>query len=91
MSSPKGPTTPPTRSSTKTPESQTEQPAGGLIEVDNDAESAYASSSQVTDTETLRSSILNYKWENGRRYHAYQDGDYWAPNDDRQQDAEDLI
>ncbi|WZH46858.1 S-adenosyl-L-methionine-dependent methyltransferase [Fusarium acuminatum] len=45
----------------------------------------------VTDTESLRSSILNYKWENGRRYHAYGDGPYWAPNDDRQQEAEDLI
>lgn len=31
----------------------------------------------VTDTQSLRSSILNYKWENGRRYHAYQEGSYW--------------
>ncbi|KAI5458957.1 S-adenosyl-L-methionine-dependent methyltransferase [Mariannaea sp. PMI_226] len=45
----------------------------------------------VTDTESLRSSILGYKWENGRRYHAYQDGTYWGPNDDRQQEAEDLM
>ncbi|KAI8716926.1 hypothetical protein NCS52_00987200 [Fusarium sp. LHS14.1] len=47
--------------------------------------------SEVTDTQSLRSSILNYKWENGRRYHAYQEGSYWAPNDDRQQEAEDLM
>ncbi|KAM5354776.1 hypothetical protein ACJ41O_001422 [Fusarium nematophilum] len=45
----------------------------------------------VTDTESLRTSILSYKWENGRRYHAYKDGAYWAPNDDRQQEAEDLM
>lgn len=32
---------------------------------------------QVTDTESLRSSIFNYKWENGRRYHAYGEGTYW--------------
>ncbi|KAM5349833.1 hypothetical protein ACJ41O_006338 [Fusarium nematophilum] len=58
---------------------------------DNDSDSSYSLSTRVTDTESLRSSILNYKWENGRRYHAYQEGSYWAPNDDRQQDAEDLI
>ena len=34
-------------------------------------------STRVTDTESLRTSILNYKWENGRRYHAYNDGAYW--------------
>ncbi|KAM5384601.1 hypothetical protein ACJZ2D_001346 [Fusarium nematophilum] len=58
---------------------------------DNDSDSSYSLSTRVTDTESLRSSILNYKWENGRRYHAYQEGSYWAPNDDRQQDAEDLM
>lgn len=65
-----------------------EQPA---IEVDNDSDSSYTRSTGITDTESLRSSILSYKWENGRRYHAYQDGSYWAPNDDRQQEAEDLM
>lgn len=35
------------------------------------------SRTQVTDTESLRSSILAHKWENGRRYHAYEDGSYW--------------
>lgn len=63
----------------------------GIIEVDvSDAESSY-SSSAVTDTTSLRSSILNYKWEHGRRYHAFQEGSYWAPNDERQQEAEDLV
>ncbi|KAF5008110.1 hypothetical protein FDECE_5594 [Fusarium decemcellulare] len=67
------------------------EPDNGAIEVDNDSDSSYSVSTRVTDTESLRSSILNYKWENGRRYHAYQDGSYWAPNDDRQQEAEDLM
>lgn len=33
----------------------------------------------VTDTTSLRSSILKYKYENGRRYHsdAVKDGIYW--------------
>ncbi|RSM06590.1 hypothetical protein CDV31_009019 [Fusarium ambrosium] len=64
---------------------------GGHIEVDQDSDSSYSLSTRVTDTESLRSSILSYKWENGRRYHSYQDGSYWAPNDDRQQEAEDLM
>ncbi|KEZ39563.1 hypothetical protein SAPIO_CDS9465 [Scedosporium apiospermum] len=60
------------------------------IEADTaDADSVYASS-VVTDTTSLRSSILAYKWEHGRRYHAYQDGAYWGPNDEKQQEAEDL-
>ncbi|KAF4459273.1 Phosphoethanolamine N-methyltransferase 3 [Fusarium albosuccineum] len=63
----------------------------GEIEVDTDSDSSYSAATHVTDTESLRSSILNYKWENGRRYHAYQDGAYWGPNDDRQQEAEDLM
>ncbi|KAF4951582.1 hypothetical protein FGADI_7357 [Fusarium gaditjirri] len=61
------------------------------IEVDDDSDSSYSKSTGITDTESLRSSIMAFKWENGRRYHAYQDGSYWAPNDDRQQEAEDLI
>lgn len=32
----------------------------------------------ITDTESLRSSVLNYKWEHGRRYHAYGEGPYWC-------------
>ncbi|KAL1865934.1 hypothetical protein VTK73DRAFT_4996 [Phialemonium thermophilum] len=66
--------------------------AEGTIEVDNDADSSYSSGlTHVTDSTSLRSSILSYKWENGRRYHAFEDGAYWGPNDDRQQDAEDLM
>ncbi|VTT68375.1 unnamed protein product [Fusarium fujikuroi] len=61
------------------------------IEVDDDSDSSYSKSTGITDTESLRSSIMAFKWENGRRYHAYQDGSYWAPNDDRQQEAEDLM
>ncbi|KAI2603667.1 S-adenosyl-L-methionine-dependent methyltransferase [Hypoxylon sp. NC1633] len=44
----------------------------------------------VSSTQSLSSSILKYREENGRRYHAYKAGQYWAPNDDIQQGAEDL-
>ncbi|KAJ4262867.1 hypothetical protein NW762_006480 [Fusarium torreyae] len=68
-----------------------EQADDNHIEIDDDSDSSYSAATNVTDTQSLRTSILNYKWENGRRYHAYQDGAYWGPNDDRQQEAEDLI
>ncbi|KAH6877223.1 S-adenosyl-L-methionine-dependent methyltransferase [Thelonectria olida] len=74
------------------PETDEARPADAAIEVDaNDSDSTYSASTGVTDTTSLRTSILAYKWENGRRYHAYQDGSYWGPNDDRQQEAEDLM
>ena len=41
-------------------------------------------------TASLTSSITKYRFENGRRYHAYRDGEYWAPNDDSQNDQLDI-
>jgi SAM-dependent methyltransferase len=34
----------------------------------------------------LTSSITKYRWENGRRYHAYKEGEYVMPNDEYEQD-----
>lgn len=31
-----------------------------------------------SDTTSLKSAILNYKYRNGRRYHAYKEGSYCA-------------
>jgi hypothetical protein len=57
--------------------------------VDNDDEpgsssdSAFDSGSLLGDeTNSLASSILNHRIENGRQYHAYRDGAYWGPNDE---------
>ncbi|KAJ1717572.1 S-adenosyl-L-methionine-dependent methyltransferase [Aspergillus flavus] len=36
---------------------------------------------------SLRSSITNYYYENGRRYHAYHAGAYWGPNEDKAQES----
>ncbi|KAL1987418.1 hypothetical protein VTN96DRAFT_3800 [Rasamsonia emersonii] len=47
----------------------------GEFGVDDDNRSA--SSASIT------SSITRYRWENGRRYHAYKDGAYWGPNDEK--------
>ncbi|ETN41889.1 uncharacterized protein HMPREF1541_03828 [Cyphellophora europaea CBS 101466] len=38
----------------------------------------------------MTSSIFNYRWENGRRYHAYRDGEYWCPNDEGASEQLDL-
>ncbi|KAL1979561.1 hypothetical protein VTN96DRAFT_5561 [Rasamsonia emersonii] len=44
-------------------------------------------------TASLTSSILNYRHENGRRYHAYRDGttDYLLPNDEKEADRLDMV
>ncbi|GKZ24620.1 hypothetical protein AbraIFM66951_012024 [Aspergillus brasiliensis] len=34
---------------------------------------------------SLSSSVLDYKWINGRRFHAYKEGSYKFPNDEREQ------
>ncbi|KAJ3522181.1 hypothetical protein NM208_g12970 [Fusarium decemcellulare] len=43
----------------------------------------------MSDNMSLRSSTLNYRWENSRRYHAYKDGSYWsvAVNSARRRDT----
>ncbi|KAK0620842.1 S-adenosyl-L-methionine-dependent methyltransferase [Immersiella caudata] len=44
----------------------------------------------ASDWASISESILNYRHENGRRYHAYKDGKYILPNDDLEQDRLDL-
>jgi hypothetical protein len=60
-----------------------------VVEEDDDSttgfesDSAFDSGSLLGDeTDTLASSILNHRMENGRQYHAYRDGAYWGPNDE---------
>ncbi|KAK2800848.1 hypothetical protein FQN50_007989 [Emmonsiellopsis sp. PD_5] len=38
----------------------------------------------MSSTTSLSSAITAYRYENGRRYHAYKEGEYWGPNDDIQ-------
>ena len=44
----------------------------------NDNDSAFGGSLIGCDTDTLASFITDYRYENGRRYHAYRDGEYWV-------------
>lgn len=57
---------------------------------ENDADSAYGDS-LFSDTTSLNSSVMNYQYENGRRYHSYKAGKYFAPNDEREQERLDLL
>ncbi|KAL8735476.1 MAG: hypothetical protein Q9181_002798 [Wetmoreana brouardii] len=41
-------------------------------------------------TTSIASSITDYKYEHGRRYHAYQEGRYALPNDEDEQNRMDL-
>ncbi|KAL1963049.1 hypothetical protein VTN77DRAFT_8797 [Rasamsonia byssochlamydoides] len=42
-------------------------------------------------TASLTSSVLDYRHENGRRYHGYRDGSYLLPNDETEADRLDMI
>ncbi|KDN68753.1 putative methyltransferase domain-containing protein [Colletotrichum sublineola] len=59
------------------------------IEDESDARSLSGTSIQ-TDTDTLRSSIRDYRRENGRTYHSVSDGTYILPNDVREQERLDM-
>ncbi|PGH26379.1 hypothetical protein AJ80_01877 [Polytolypa hystricis UAMH7299] len=51
----------------------------------DDTDSAYEEGSLSSTSTSLRSSITNYQYENGRRYHAYKAGEYYLPNDETEQ------
>lgn len=57
---------------------------------DDDADSAVDAGS-VLSTESLTSSILEYRELHGRTYANAKTGDYWGPNDERQSEGLDLI
>ena len=44
----------------------------------DDNDSAFGGSLIGCDTDTLASFITDYQYENGRRYHAYREGEYWV-------------
>ncbi|KUL83232.1 hypothetical protein ZTR_10469 [Talaromyces verruculosus] len=45
---------------------------------------------QLTSPGYSPSSLQSYNFENGRRYHAYRDGSYMMPNDEKEQERLDL-
>ncbi len=61
--------------------------------IEADATSDYASDGDTitSDLTSVSSSVFNYQYENGRRYHAYRAGKYILPNDEKEQDRLDLM
>ncbi|KAL2021766.1 hypothetical protein VTK56DRAFT_6709 [Thermocarpiscus australiensis] len=59
-------------------------------DADSDTDSAYASLAGSSRTGSITSSITDYVYENGRRYHAYRSGQYVLPNDEAEQERLDL-
>ncbi|KAG6995671.1 hypothetical protein G7Y79_00043g079550 [Physcia stellaris] len=61
------------------------------VPASSDSDSGYG---DLTDdssyTTSIASSITNYKYEHGRRYHAYQEGRYILPNDEQEQERLDI-
>ncbi|PVI02860.1 S-adenosyl-L-methionine-dependent methyltransferase [Periconia macrospinosa] len=57
----------------------------------NDGDSAYGEDLESYTT-SLKSSVLNYRYENGRRYHGFKsDSNYILPNDEEENDRLDLF
>ncbi|KAK3347047.1 S-adenosyl-L-methionine-dependent methyltransferase [Lasiosphaeria hispida] len=67
-----------------------EAPAADHVEVD-DFGSSYGGEGASHASTSLHSSVTNYEWKHGRRYHSYQSGAYNFPNDEREQDRLDMV
>ncbi|KAG9200048.1 hypothetical protein G6514_007644 [Epicoccum nigrum] len=63
---------------------------GNYVESD-DASLERASFYASTGGMSLASKVTNYRYENGRRYHAYRDGTYYAPNDEAYSNYETIV
>ncbi|KAK2745740.1 hypothetical protein FQN55_006061 [Onygenales sp. PD_40] len=62
------------------------------IEVDNDeTDSSYGEDELSRYTTSVTSSVYEYRFKDGRRYHSYQAGNYQFPNDQTEQDRLDFI
>lgn len=71
------------------------QSGTGAIDVDHDqleleSDLGYGSESSSFASTSLSSSVRDYMFENGRRYHRFREGRYNFPNDEPEQDREDM-
>lgn len=65
--------------------------SGPSLEIDSDErDSAYGGDGQSSYTMSATSSVFNFRYEHGRRYHAYAEGQYPVPNDETEMDRLDL-
>ncbi|KAI1343219.1 S-adenosyl-L-methionine-dependent methyltransferase [Xylariaceae sp. FL0016] len=65
--------------------------AGNIIaDVDSITDAGYESDTATAASTSLASSVWDYSFENGRRYHKFREGRYNFPNDDVEQQREDM-
>ena len=60
---------------------------------DNDglSDAGYETDSLRSGSTSISSSVRDYMFENGRRYHRFREGAYNFPNDEREQEREDMM
>jgi SAM-dependent methyltransferase len=56
----------------------------------DESDSAYGDDDHLSDTTSIPSIIWKHRYENGRRYHKFREGEYWGPNDEIQNDQLDI-
>jgi len=56
-----------------------------------DDDANIANEDDISSTISLKSNATSFKYENGRRYHAQADAQYFLPNDDMENDRLDLL
>ncbi|KAM0273918.1 hypothetical protein ACHAQH_008122 [Verticillium albo-atrum] len=61
------------------------------IEVDPEEVNSNLGDEISNASTSLHSSVMNYEFRHGRRYHAYQSGNYNFPNDQQEQDRLDMV
>ncbi|KAL1991215.1 hypothetical protein VTN49DRAFT_5719 [Thermomyces lanuginosus] len=62
------------------------------VEVDTSFENDSSYGDELSSySASLISSVLDYRHENGRRYHGYRDGSYLLPNDESESDRLDMV
>ncbi|KAE9574439.1 hypothetical protein CGMCC3_g9700 [Colletotrichum fructicola] len=69
---------------------QAHNPADLVPEEITDDNASEIGTGVASSTASVTSSVLSYREENGRKYHAYKEGKYTAPNDEQEQDRLDL-
>lgn len=57
---------------------------------DFSGDDGYETDSIGSETTSISSSVREFQFENGRRYHKFREGSYYFPNDASEQDREDL-
>ncbi|WEW59054.1 hypothetical protein PRK78_004522 [Emydomyces testavorans] len=62
-----------------------------VIEADSSGSDQTDSNTIATDFASIASTIPNYVYQNGRRYHSHHPDQYILPNDEREQERLDFI